>query len=208
MNFKYLIVVFACVTVAFATVGVDVSQGVSQSGFQCMVNNGYSFAIIRAYRSFGSPDPNAAQSIANAWNAGMSHVDIYMFPCPSCGNPGKQVSDMINNLGGASFGMLWLDIEGSQYWMDQASNRDFFSGLVQQAQAMGIHLGVYTSLSQWQPIMGDWNGGSAFPLWYAHYDNNPSFSDFSPFGGWSSPAIKQYAGDATLCGVGVDLSWY
>ena len=28
-------------------------------------------------------------------------------------------------------------------------------------------------------------------LWYAHYDNNPSFSDFSPFGGWSKPAIKQ-----------------
>lgn len=24
-----------------------------------------------------------------------------------------------------------------------------------------------------------------------HYDGNPSFSDFSPFGGWSTPAIKQ-----------------
>lgn len=36
---------------------------------------------------------------------------------------------------------------------------------------------------------------------YAHYDNNPTFSDFVPFGGWSKPAIKQYVGDATLCGM-------
>ena len=48
------------------------------------------------------------------------------------------------------------------------------------------------SASQWQPIMGSsWTGGSSYPLWYAHYDNNPSFSDFTAFNGWSSPAMKQ-----------------
>ena len=25
---------------------------------------------------------------------------------------------------------------------------------------------------------------SQLPLWYAHYDKNPSFSDWQPFGGW------------------------
>ena len=35
---------------------------------------------------------------------------------------------------------------------------------------------------------------------YPHYDNNPSFSDFEPFGGWSNPGVKQYAGDVTVCG--------
>lgn len=43
---------------------------------------------------------------------------------------------------------------------------------------------------------------------YAHYDGKPSFSDFRPFGGWSKPAIKQYAGDKTECGAGVDLNYY
>ena len=43
---------------------------------------------------------------------------------------------------------------------------------------------------------------------YAHYDNSPSFSDFTAFGGWSTPAIKQYMGDKTSCGVGVDYNWY
>lgn len=30
---------------------------------------------------------------------------------------------------------------------------------------------------------------SSLPLWYPHYDNNPSFSDFQSFGGWSSPML-------------------
>ncbi len=34
----------------------------------------------------------------------------------------------------------------------------------------GVTAGVYTSESQWQPIFGSsYTGGSAFPLWYAHY---------------------------------------
>lgn len=27
------------------------------------------------------------------------------------------------------------------------------------------------------------------PLWYPHYDNNPSFSDFQSFGGWTTPLL-------------------
>lgn len=40
-------------------------------------------------------------------------------------------------------------------------------------------MGVYTSKSQWIPIMGDWSGGSSLPLWYAHYDGNPSFCKYN-----------------------------
>ena len=27
-------------------------------------------------------------------------------------------------------------------------------------------------------------------LWYPHYDGKPSFEDFTPFGGWTKPAMK------------------
>ncbi len=54
---------------------------------------------------------------------------------------------------------------------------------------------------------GDWAGGASFPLWYAHYDGNPSFSDFAPFAGWNNPSIKQYNGDVTICGADVDENW-
>lgn len=68
--------------------------------------------------------------------------------------------------------------------------------------------GIYSSASQWKPITGDSHSFSSLPLWYAHYDSNPSFSDFSSFGGWSKPAIKQYAGDQSFCSAGVDKNFY
>eukprot|EP01147_Barroeca_monosierra_P008577 gene8577-10279_t len=201
-----------------ATYGADVSTATSQSALSCLRGNGYSFAIARCFRSTGTVDPNCPQTIINAWNAGLTHVDIYLFPRPTAGNPAAQIDALVNFLNQQgikprgqkpkSYGMLWLDIEGPQYWTSsQTENRNFFSGLVSQAKAHGIPLGVYTSASQWNPIMGDWSGGSAFPLWYAHYDGSASFSDFKPFGGWSKPSIKQYAGTTNVCGASIDKNW-
>lgn len=103
-----------------------------------------------------------------------------------------------------------MDIEGgSDYWSTNIfTNQNFFEGLVNACESYGLQTGVYTSASQWEPIMGDsYTGGSKFPLWYAHYDDTPSFYDFEPFGGWNSPSIKQYDGDITICSTGLDVNW-
>jgi len=63
----------------------------------------------------------------------------------------------------------------------------------------------------WQTIMGGVHncpGVGSHPLWYAHYDNSPSFSDFKAFGGWSKPAIKQFQGTTSICGASVDKNFY
>lgn len=104
-----------------------------------------------------------------------------------------------------------LDIEGgTTYWSSSvSSNQQFFEGLVSAANSLKLNVGVYTSASQWKPIMGStYTGGSRYPLWYAHYDNSESFSDFQAFGGWSTPTMKQYMGDVPLCSAsGVDKNW-
>jgi hypothetical protein len=74
-----------------------------------------------------------------------------LFPCPTCGNAAGQVQQVVNYLSshGTRYGMLWLDIEGPQYWYkDQATNRNFFAELVNEAKALGVHLGIYSSESQ------------------------------------------------------------
>jgi len=105
--------------------------------------------------------------------------------------------------------MIWLDIEVYAWSGDQVTNRNFITSLINEGKALGQKLGVYTSYYNWQSIVGiDWAGAADLPLWYAHYDNSPSFSDFVAYGGWSKPSIKQYNGDATDCGVSIDLNWY
>jgi len=78
--------------------------------------------------------------------------------------------------------------------------------MLKGAANAGVSVGVYTSKSQWDPIMGAYSGGSRYPVWYAHYDNWASFDDFRAFGGWTKPSIKQYKGDTVLCNAGVDLN--
>jgi hypothetical protein len=165
MLFFGLALVTLAFTAVYATTGVDVSQSTSQSSFSCMKGYGYNFAIVRVYQSSGKCDPNGPTTMKNAWNGGMAHVDGYIFPCYSCGNPKKQVCSFIafvlssssnlhsfftpstvlvsffyqmddtisylnshgiivgnqegleasaNSTTGVKFGMLWLDIEGSQ----------------------------------------------------------------------------------------------
>jgi hypothetical protein len=90
--FFYTVLAACLVAVAMATYGVDVSQRTYLSSWQCLAQNNYHFAIVRVYRSSGSVDPNGPASIEDAWAGGMSHVDGYIFPCFSCGNPAKQVN--------------------------------------------------------------------------------------------------------------------
>ncbi|MCG7205183.1 glycoside hydrolase family 25 protein [Streptomyces arenae] len=190
--------------------GVDVSTLTSEASFRKMASQGVKFAIVRGYKSTGEVDPHVEATVANAWAAGMKHVDVYAFPRFSKGDGAGQVKALVQALKKTRYGMVWLDVEGpGAHWgSSQSANAAFFADWVHGAKGLGVNLGIYTSKSQWHPIMGSYTGGSSFPLWYTHYDGKQSFSDFSPFGGWTKPNIKQYAGDVELGGASVDLNWY
>ena len=137
-----------------------------------------------------------------------------MFPCPQCGSASSQVKSLLDYLNSCSAfsGKIWLDIEGSQYWLGSSSaNRAWYQNLVDSCTNSRFSCGIYSSYSQWQEIFGsvDYEYGSYLPLWYAHYDGQPNFNDYSslPFGGFT-PFAKQYQGDATVCSFGVDLNYY
>ena len=113
--------------------------------------------------------------------------------------------------------MIWLDIETNPSpgcsWasFDTYSNCMYVGELVQAIRNQGRAPGIYASYYMWQSIMGSANACTNLgdvPLWYAHYDGKDNFSDFVPFGGWTKPNMKQYVGDTTMCGAGVDLSFW
>jgi hypothetical protein len=126
---------------------------------------------------------NAPGSISAAKSAGISTIDVYLFPCAGQ-SASTQVTSMISFLQakGASYGTIWLDIETNPStncgWSSNTqTNCQFISDLI---QAAGSHpVGVYASSSMWSEIAGSsCTVGSSKPLWYAHYDNNVSLSFF------------------------------
>jgi GH25 family lysozyme M1 (1,4-beta-N-acetylmuramidase) len=194
--------------------GADVSTAVSVTQWQALRSErSVSFGVVRCYRSSGSVDPEAPATVNNGWAAQLAGVDVYHFPSLAVG-AALQVQQAVSALqaAGAKFGTYWIDVETGAGWStsDHAANAAFLVSLVQAAEALGLTVGIYTSNFEWSTIMGADNVQLAsYPLWYAAYQTppNPSFSDFTPFGGWTQPARKQFVGDETYDGVGYDGNW-
>ena len=206
------VVFFALFVAAAAKYGFDVAYDFPQESWNCLHNqNGMSFAVVRCYMSTGEVDPNCASSVQKAWNSGLERVDLYMFPCPTCGNAAGQVNALYNYISsnGVKFNQLWLDIEGPEYWMGQGDNRNFYEELSATTNKLfPTRWGVYTNKNGWESIFGAWTPSLSCPLWHAYWDNTPSLSGFTPFDGFNSRAMKQYHGGTTLCSMSVDLDAY
>eukprot|EP00943_MAST-04B_sp_MAST-4B-sp1_P002110 g2110.t1 len=195
------------VTMVGDFIGVDVSQPVSESEWKCLQSPGnqgpVSFAIVRVYRSTGEVDPNGANTIRAAKQAGIRHVDGYIFPCvqtssPSngCPSPEAQVNETVRALESAgvrsSVGMLWYDIEPYSWSKDLNANTIFLKRMIEAGKRLNVKAGIYSNWNSWAEIMGkDWSypKSQGLQLWYPHYDGLKSFSDFQSFGGWDTPSM-------------------
>jgi hypothetical protein len=197
--------------------GVDTQDTVTTSDASCLKSKGVDLIIVRAFRSTGAVDTTACPSLENAKTEKISIRDAYIFPCPTCSaSATSQIKSMtsylISTCNSSWSGRIWLDIEGSQYWLgSSSSNQAWYKSLVDACTSSGYDCGVYGSKSQWEDLFGSstFSYGSSLPLWYAHYDDVASFSDYSSysFGGWTTPSIKQYEGDVDLCNQNLDQNY-
>lgn len=156
-------------------------------------------------RSESVPNIKAAQA------AGLT-AGAYLFPC--AGKPAAdQVKATVAGLSGVHIDRLWFDIEtnpstGCGWSSDHATNCAFMGELLSAGKSLGVTMGIYASEYMWSGIMGsDCTVGASYALWYAHYDNNPSFSDFTSFGGWHTPYAKQYNDNGSACSASYDKNW-
>lgn len=116
--------------------------------------------------------------------------------------PLKQVKKTLNTYRPFSIGTWWLDCEGEGRdvgWM--------IARLGYAAKAVES-CGIYTRAGWWMEHMGNTDLFSHLPLWYSNPDYTPDFTDYTPFGGWKQPSIKQWMFDQLLRGKVVDMNVY
>lgn len=191
--------------------GVDVSTALSSSEVSCMKSgHAVEYVCSRVYTEDCHSD-SAALPTFKATHA--NHLDFqgYHFPCQSK-SAQQQVDDSVAFLkhNGINATTIWLDIEKANWPSDTARNTKFISDLGGRYKSHGYDVGIYTAAWSWTPITGDTHSlSSHYRLWWPAYARvpDPSFKDFSPFGGWSKPALHQFRGNQNLCGANVDASW-
>ncbi|CAG9314782.1 unnamed protein product [Blepharisma stoltei] len=208
MKFQSFFMLFLSAAIAASTtLGTDSSNLVSSSAWKCLAGLGRTYAILRGYQSSGLLDPNAIQNIKNAISGGQKQVDVVLYPCFPCGNAQGQATVLVDSLRGQKYANIWIAVQGSQWSSTVGNNQLFFEDMADAILTLGKKFGIYTSANDWGNIMGDYSYYSGSPLWYYHYNNVQSFSDFQPFSGWTAPTLKQYNASSTLCGTNVGLDW-
>ncbi|KAL0222774.1 hypothetical protein P9112_002164 [Eukaryota sp. TZLM1-RC] len=208
------------VAVALATRGWDLShfQGaVSESSLKCLKDNGYVFGIILSQKSSGGKNTYAPGVYRRAKKVGIKNVDFYIFPHvkEDAAVQARRQVQWLKSEGVLTNNMLWIDIEAKQLFLPTpAQNVAFLKKMIAEIDRLykgcgkSTCVGIYANKYQWTNIMGNNSEFSKYALWYPHYDNNPSFSDWVPFAGWRYPAIKQYKGTTDICGTQIDKNFY
>jgi GH25 family lysozyme M1 (1,4-beta-N-acetylmuramidase)/uncharacterized protein YraI len=221
MKVQALLLVTLLIGGIVAELGIDISaptsEGITETELKCFISQGYTFLIIQAWSGGVGINPSLGSAISKAKAAGFTYIDVYAYICPVCsGNnpPTNMAASLSAAIAGTGVNYVWLDVEAcppSNCWPNAASGVSFLQATVSAFQSHGVKVGFYSSEGSWD-VTGDSTAFKSYPLWYAHFDNNPSFSEassFATFGGWTStPVMKQYVGDATVCGVDVDLDYW
>uniref|UniRef100_A0AC34GVZ7 Uncharacterized protein n=1 Tax=Panagrolaimus sp. ES5 TaxID=591445 RepID=A0AC34GVZ7_9BILA len=187
--------------------GVDLSVAGSAADFHCFFQQGYGAALIQAYSpaNGGSVDPNLIQNLQNSMAAGLGG-EVYVTPTMS--KDGKtQFDEVFNALTSLKVNTVWLQVTSPIKWSSNVQNNiNLIQSFVDRALAVGVPPSIYTNWYDWQQITGSYTGFSNLRLWYwnnfgSNIESAANFDDFSSFGGWTKPAVKQFASNQSLCGL-------
>ncbi|EPB79165.1 hypothetical protein ANCCEY_01804, partial [Ancylostoma ceylanicum] len=192
---------------------VDLNQPISESDAWCFKISQYSAVFLRAFAPFQSDgfESSVCQSIWNAKQADLG-VEVFMTPTrPSFNDGAEQFDQLYKGLQGCQINVasVWLQVVSPVDWMFQPqASVDFINQVIAQANNYGVNIGIYTSQKEWMEITYGTNDLYApTRLWYWNV-NSPgplgetpaNFSDFSAFGPWTSPVVKQFGQGIPICG--------
>lgn len=201
-----------------------VYTALSVKDYKCLRSHA-SVPVIRVYAG-GKVDPNGLSNIQNAKSAGFAAMEVYVQPDPFSSKPGWQQFDESYEHVNKQFSLqrIWLLVTDPRTWHSNPdANTNFMRSFVQEANAKGVAVGIYTSWYDWLLIAKDYQGLQQYcggaggcQLWYWHTlgqgptaASNPDFGDFRQFGSFKSPLVKEYdIADNRVCSANLNWSVY
>ncbi|KAK6030041.1 hypothetical protein OSTOST_03835 [Ostertagia ostertagi] len=218
-------------TTAYA---LDLSAPVSLSGFQCIRNNYYNVAFIRAYTPVGQGqiDTYACANIQNACCCGIGLKILHDLSTKiRLRTVCQKLDEMYSNLRNSepcnsiyigsrvtSPVQLVRDQHTQHQLHQQHSHPSKCNNMVCPLESTQILMnGIKSPARQpsTTPCSGRCPGVLTHQKWYwSTYGSGVSnetpanFSDFLSFAGWTSPSVKQFAQVESVCGITVNRDIY
>ncbi|KAH3744694.1 glycoside hydrolase family 25 protein [Pelomyxa schiedti] len=200
--------------------GIDIAYALlTQSEWNCLRStNNHTVAIIESWRGVNGYNTNAKPNTDMALAAGFTTIDYYFYPTVK-NDAATQVETCISKMTSegllASKPMIYIDIEQPSGWYSScSSNVAVVTTLVETFASLydSTRIGFYSEVDNWKTILCNTCNWSSYALWWADWDEVKDCSAYSSsgnkFGCFSWPLLKQYIGDYSECGIGVDGNIY
>ncbi|KAL0204877.1 hypothetical protein P9112_000184 [Eukaryota sp. TZLM1-RC] len=218
MHFPLLLSTFLVLCLGYKAFDHSFYQGdVQKSSYECLRREGYSYGVIQAQRHLGL-NPYFPDNFRRARAAGLP-IDIYMFPDKRQDGTiqARTLVEWLKSENVLTNQTIFVDIEDTNRFLPTVEeNVRFVHDIVNELNRLhkgcgrSSCVGIYASKVQWDNIMTGNTDFKDYPLWYPHYDMNPSFDDFVSFGGWNKDMVvmKQFKGTTNACKTQIDLNYY
>lgn len=185
---------------------VDISNftGVlSPATVRCWQDKGIRRVIARISTEDANREATTIQQLLTCRDAGMEtegYLWRYWY-----GAPAAEVRAALAVIADRPVKRLWLDCEERSPFTP-AKTVEYIREGVEACEAAGMPTGIYTRKAWWEANTGNSDAFAHLPLWDSEPDRQPTLDGFTPYGGWTARAGKQYKFDAVLCGKVADFN--
>ena len=205
MKYFFLLII-SCVSISNATIeGVTVRTAIND--FSCFPTQGYDFTFIRAFMRTGKVDPNARANVIAANRVGMA-VNVFIRPCMECNiKPNEIVLKVIKELKGTVYYSIIVMIQHDDWSPNQTANCNYLKAMIAEIKRNEKNEAVGANSEVWNTVMGKncLIGKDVKNLMWEEHDEEKDIKNFKPFGGFTAPTSKEYAGSVNVCEHVVDL---
>ena len=189
----------------------------------CFADSGFGFSVIESVQGGNGMTSSIKSCVGGASRNGL-YVSLYGWFCPNCYGQSDAYSTAYNVIKDLksqgiyptqNYTYFYIDVEEcdplDNCWQTYDVNKQYLLDLVSGAQDAGASVGIYSSDYEWKLLFGSdsWSSPNltALPLWYANWNNVDGMGGWSPFGGWTTPHMHQYADYCYGCCGDVDLDF-
>ncbi len=166
---------------------IDVSQWtgeITDSQARTLKPNNVKKAIVNAH-------PRHAEQQIEAFLKFGIEVEAYVYMLLD-GDVDARVRRADALLDGHEIGRLWIDAEDTTSGLTPTDVVAKLQTAINTAISLNHKTGIYTGSWWWKPYTNNSKAFRFYPLWYAHYNDKATLDDYTPFGGWARPHMKQY----------------
>ncbi len=151
--------------------GIDIAKWNKITDYKAVRNAGVQFAIVKVINANNKPDSRFHEHVCGLNNAGIPITGGYTYSYANTVDKARKAADaFVETAEPKGIDTMWLDLEDNAVKGLGSNILNIISIYQSSAQDAGMHFGIYTGASYYNPYLKPYAKEIAgIPIWWARY---------------------------------------